>query len=159
MNLSESYFHTGIIVADLDAGIRSMSDALGIRFTEPLVADVWCKERGSDQASEICIKAVYSMTEPPYVELIQAVGDGILGASNAGRILYHGVWEDQISRRIRLLECLEMNVDLELYRPGEQVPFALFTDESAAGTRIEYVDSLAKPRVEEWVRTGRVPRS
>lgn len=158
MNLSESYFHTGIIVEDLELGIQSMSDALGIRFTDPLVSDLLCKERGIEIPEEIRIEAVYSRTAPPYVELIQAVGNGILGPANAGRILYHGVWEDQIARRVRLLKCLDIQVDLELYRVGSRVPFAIFTDNSAAGTRIEYVDSSAKPRVEEWVRTGRVPQ-
>ena len=97
-----SYFHVGIIVPDLSAAIAHYQDVLGIRFTEPATFRIPVME--DPHPHEAQLVAAYSMTEPPYYELVQAAGDGITSPKLAGNILYYGLWETDMAARLEKLK-------------------------------------------------------
>ena len=150
-----SYFHLGVVVPDLEAAIARYSDVLGIRFTEPATFKVPRLEDPDPHPGELV--AAFSMTEPPYYELIQAAGDGIIAARNAGRILYFGVWEADMASRLASLRAQKVGIDALFRMDAESPPFAIITAPDLSGARIEYVDIADKGPIEEWVRTGRFP--
>ena len=150
-----SYFHLGVVVPDLEAAVARYSDVLSIRFTEPATFKVPRLEDPDPHPGELV--AAFSMTEPPYYELIQAAGDGIIAARNAGRILYFGVWETDMAGRLTALRAQNVGIDALFRMDADSPPFAMITAPDLSGARIEYVDVADKAPIEEWVRTGRFP--
>jgi hypothetical protein len=150
-----SYFHVGIIVPDLAAAIARYEDVLGIRFTEPATLKVPCIEDPDPHEGQLV--TAYSMTEPPYYELLQAAGDGITSLKLAGKILYYGVWETDMAGRLKTLEQQKIGLDAKFKMDANSLPFAIITEPVLMGARIEYVDVSNKSTIEEWVRTGKVP--
>jgi catechol 2,3-dioxygenase-like lactoylglutathione lyase family enzyme len=150
-----SYFHVGIIVPQLESAIARFSDVLGIKFTEPATFHIPRLEDPDPHESQLV--AAFSMTQPPYYELIQADGNGIISAANAGRILYFGVWEADMAKRLDLLEQQGVGLDALFRMDANTPPFAMITKPDLLGARIEYVTVDDQPAIEEWVRTGKFP--
>lgn len=150
-----SFFHVGMVVPDLDQAVARYSEVLGVEFTEPHVFDVPRLE--DPYPHPFKLTAVFSRTEPPYYELIQAEGEGIVSAAQAGKILYYGVWETDMDRRLERLRASNVGIDA-VFRPGPgATPFALITAPDLLGGRIEYVGIEEAGPIEEWVKTGRYP--
>jgi quinol monooxygenase YgiN/catechol 2,3-dioxygenase-like lactoylglutathione lyase family enzyme len=150
-----SFFHIGTVVPDLDKAVARYSDVLGVEFTEPHVFDVPRLE--DPYPHPFKLTAVFSRTEPPYYELIQAEGEGIVSAAQIGKILYYGCWETDMDGRMEKLRAQDVGVDA-VFRPGPgATPFAIITAPDLLGARIEYVGIEDVGPIEEWVRTGRYP--
>ena len=150
-----SFFHVGVVVADLDQAVARYSDVLGVDFTEPAVFDIPRLEDPLPHPFKLT--AVFSRTEPPYYELIQAEGDGIVSIAQAGRILYYGVWEPDMAGRLDRLRAQGVGIDAAFRMDAESVPFAVITAPSLLGARIEYVSTADIGPIEQWVRTGKYP--
>ena len=153
--LPMSFFHVGIVVPDLDKAVAQYTDVLGIEFTEPAVFSVPRLEDPEPHPFELT--AVFSRTEPPYYELIQAAGDGIVSAEQAGKILYYGVWETDMAARLEQLRAQDVGIDALFRLDADSTPFAIITAPDLAGARLEYVGIDDVGPIEEWVRTGRYP--
>lgn len=148
-------FHIGIVVPDLEQAMARFSEVLGVKFAEPATFHIPCLEDPNPQAGQLV--ASFSMTGPPYYELIQAAGDGIISVANAGKILYFALWESDMAGRIEALQ--KQNIGLEtLFRMDEKTPpFSMITKPDLMGVRIEYVEDTAREAIEEWARTGKYP--
>jgi catechol 2,3-dioxygenase-like lactoylglutathione lyase family enzyme len=151
----DSYFHVGIIVPDLNAAIARYSDVLGINFTEPATFNIPCLEDPDPHPGQLV--AAFSMTKPPYFELIQAAGNGITSVKHAGNILYYGIWETDMVGRLLKLKKQNVGMDALFKMEPNSAPFAMITKPDLVGARIEYVDVSDKEAIEEWVRTGKFP--
>jgi quinol monooxygenase YgiN/catechol 2,3-dioxygenase-like lactoylglutathione lyase family enzyme len=153
---SPSFFHTGVVVPDLEKAVARYSDVFGISFTEPAVFEVPRLE--DPDPHPFRLTAVFSRTEAPYFELIQAEGSGIVAAEHGERILYYGVWESDMAGRIEKLSRQGIRIDARFRADADSTPFALITaPDPVLGARIEYVDTADRGPIEEWVRTGRYP--
>jgi quinol monooxygenase YgiN/catechol 2,3-dioxygenase-like lactoylglutathione lyase family enzyme len=152
---SNSFFHMGMVVTDLDKAIARYSDVLEIAFTEPHVFEVPRLE--DPYPHPFKLTAVFSRTQPPYYELIQAEGEGIVSAAQAGKILYYGCWETDMDARLERLRAQDVGVDAVFRPTAGATPFAIITAPDLLGGRIEYVGVEEAGPIEEWVRTGRYP--
>jgi hypothetical protein len=153
--LPTSFYHTGIVVPDLEKAVARFSDIHGIEFTEPLVYEVPWVEDPEPHALEVA--SVMSRTAAPYYELIQASGDGIFSLANSGQILYHGVWEADMAVRLDRLRENGVVIDATFRLDASSLPHAVFTEPFLEGTRIEYVDVSSREIMLEWIRTGKSP--
>ncbi len=154
-SLPPSFFHVGIVVANLEEGMARYSDALGIQFAEPATFHVPRIE--DPEAHSIDLVAAFSMTQPPYYELIQADGTGIISEANCGRILYFACWEADMASRLKHLETQGIGLDALFRMDATSPPFSMITAPDLSGSRVEYVDVRSRGAIEEWVRTGRYP--
>lgn len=150
-----SFFHVGMVVPDLDRAVAHYSDVLDIRFTEPATFDIPRLE--DPYPHPFKLTAVFSRTEPPYYELIQAEGEGIVSAAQAGKILYYGCWEADMAGRLDRLRAQGVGVDAVFRTGAGEPPFAIITAPDLLGARIEYVGVDAMGAIEEWVQTGVYP--
>ena len=153
--LPPSFFHIGMVVPDLDQAVARWSDHLGIEFTEPAVFDVPRLEDPDPHPFKLT--AAFSRTQPPYYELIQAAGDGIVSAANAGGILYYACWEPDMAGRLEALRAQGVGIDALFRAEAGATPFAMITAPGPLGARIEYVGVEDVGPIEEWVRTGIYP--
>lgn len=150
-----SYFHIGVVVPNLEQAIARYSDVLGIKFAEPATFHIPRLEDPDPHPGTLV--GAFSMTEPPYYELIQAAGTGIIAPSNAGRILYFACWESDMAGRLAQLKKQNVGIDALFRMDATSPPFAMITAPDLLGARIEYVDVSDRPAIEEWVRTGKYP--
>jgi quinol monooxygenase YgiN/catechol 2,3-dioxygenase-like lactoylglutathione lyase family enzyme len=152
---SPTFFHTGIVVPDLEQAVAYYHDNFGIAFTEPGIFHIPRLEDPDPHEWELT--AVLSRTEPPYLELIQAAGDGITGIDKCGQILYHGYWESDMAARWEWLNTDGPGVDAAFRMDADSPPFSIITAPDPYGNRIEYVGTAAADPLTEWARTGVLP--
>jgi quinol monooxygenase YgiN/catechol 2,3-dioxygenase-like lactoylglutathione lyase family enzyme len=150
-----SYFHIGVVVPDLERAIARYSDVLGVKFTESATFHIPRLEDPDPHPGQLV--AAFSMTQPPYLELIQADGNGIISVSNSGKILYFACWEADMAGRIRHLKEQNIGIDALFRMDAVSPPFAMITAPDLFGARIEYVDEADRVPIEEWVLTGKYP--
>lgn len=150
-----TFFHTGIVVPDLDKAVAYYTDTFGIAFTEPGVFTIPRLEDPEPHPFELT--AVLSRTAPPYLELIQAAGEGIVAEDKCGRILYHGYWEPDMAARLAWLKTEGPGVDAVFRMDEHSAPFSMITAPDPFGNRIEYVGTEAADPLTEWARTGVLP--
>ncbi|MGI8536378.1 MAG: VOC family protein [Mycobacteriales bacterium] len=150
-----TYFHTGIVVVDLEKAIGYYADTFGMSFTEPGVFVIPRLEDPEPHPFELT--AAMSRTEPPYLELIQASGDGIVAADKCGRILYHAYWEPDMAARLEWLRTEGPGVDAVFRMDERSAPFSMITSADPFGNRIEYIGTESQDTLVEWTRTGVLP--
>jgi catechol 2,3-dioxygenase-like lactoylglutathione lyase family enzyme len=153
----ESFFHFGIVVPDIERAVAHYSDTFGIQFTEPSVGRSHFVE--DPDRHQIELVTAFSRTQPPYLELIQATGEGFFSSKNSGKILYCAVWETDMKGRLERLRTQKVGIDaLMCYAELDRAPYGIITAPDAHGLRIEYADVSTRAMIEERIRTGRVAR-
>ncbi len=155
--LTPPYYHIGIVVRNHEEAIEHYANLLDVKFTEP-TDTVLCIENPATQQSEnLKVVAAYSRSRPPYLELIQAGGNGIFSEKNAGHILYFGIWESDLEGRVKKLT--EQGIGIEaLIRPACDKPAtAVITAPDKMGVRMEYLSTSLRLATEAWVITGKYP--
>jgi catechol 2,3-dioxygenase-like lactoylglutathione lyase family enzyme len=153
--LPSSFFHVAVVVPDLEEACNRYREVLGVQFTDPAVFDIPCMEDPDPHPFKVT--AVFSRTAPPYYELIQADGNGIIGPDKAGQILYSSCWEPDMAARLEALGKAGVGVDATFRNAPDQAPFAIITAPDVCGVRIEYVDIADLASIAQWVRTGSWP--
>ena len=149
------YFHTGIVVDDLEEAIRHYSDTLNVQFTEPGTFNIPRLE--DPDPHPFLFTAVLSMAEPPFLELIQANGTGIISPEKCGNIFYHGCWESDMAGRLAWLNDKGPGAEAVFRMEEGGTPFSMITHPDKYGNRIEYVGTEAAEPLIEWARTGTLP--
>jgi hypothetical protein len=143
---AEDQFHVGIVVDALDAALASLSELFGYE---------WCEQvhlptpvTTPDGAFQLDLRFAYSTTVPR-LELIQAV-PGSLWEAAAGSGIHHlGYWSDDVAADAAALEAQGCALEA-----AGQV-WAYYR--SPAGPRIELVDRVVAPGLEQYWATGRLP--
>src|SRR4051794_41170648 len=145
---TETFFHVGIVVPDLDAALERYASLLGIPFTP--VQDVYVPRLDDGVRSEpIRLRIAYSTGSPPYYELLEATGEGIYGAANAGGVHHVGIWEADCERRVQELRRLGLQLEATQYTPEGRIIVAYFDPGPLDGTRIEIVDEGRRAMMEQ----------
>jgi hypothetical protein len=146
-------FHLGILVKDMDAGVERFGALLGIRFRPPAIAHVDAYVEGS-RSSVLDLKVTYSMEGPPYVELLEAQGDGLYGAHHGEGFHHIGVWEPDCEARKAEWERKGLESEGVQYTPEGRIIVAYFRPEGSHGARLELVDEARRRQMEQWIRGG-----
>lgn len=129
-------YHTGIVVADLDAAMRRFTALAGYQWTTPLTQTL--PIRISTATIDVEVTLTYSL-QSPHVELIAEVPGTPWTASPRGAVHHLGYFTDDLVAAARGLEqagfTLEASPDIAGTHPAL---FAYYMDD--CGTRIEIVD-------------------
>jgi hypothetical protein len=137
----EDYYHTGIVVPDLDAAMSRLSAVAGCRRINPLTYTL--PFRTVDGTRELTSTFAYSL-QSPHLELIQQVPDSPWTAAPGNSVHHLGYFTDDLAGSARLLEAngftFEATADTA---PPDLALFAYYVD--AFGTRIEIVDRALFP--------------
>jgi hypothetical protein len=137
----EDYYHTGIVVPDLDAAMASLSALAGYQWINPLSYTL--PFRTANGTRELTSTFVYSL-QSPHVELIQQVPDSPWVAAPGNSVHHLGYFTDNLADTARMLEdngfTFEATADVS---PPDLALFAYYID--AFGTRIEIVDRALFP--------------
>ncbi len=147
----EDLYHIGIVVDDLDATLRWLTDTAGYR---------WCEEYAGDQLVEtptgeitIPMRFAYSM-DAPRLEILQSV-PGTLWTPSSSGIHHLGYWSDDVDADVDTLVAAGHVVEAKVPVPDGTSMWAYCRAEGEA--RIELVSAMLRPIMEEWFETGRMP--
>jgi len=151
----EDFYHTGIIVPDLDAAMARLSALAGYRWITPVSYTLPFRTTSGTQ--EVTSTFVYSL-QAPHVELIQEV-PGTAWTAAPGNAVHHlGYWTDNLAESAQLLEdngfSFEATADTA---PPDLALFAYYLD--AAGTRIEIVDRALFPDFPAFLQAAAGPEA
>jgi hypothetical protein len=137
----EDYYHTGIVVPDVEAAMTRLSALAGYRWITPLTYTL--PFRTVNGTRELTSTFVYSL-QSPHLELIQQVPDSPWTAAPANSVHHLGYFTDDLAASARLLEAngFTFEATADTSKP-ELALFAYYIDEF--GTRIEIVDRALFP--------------
>lgn len=153
--MTETYFHVGMVVENLEEAMTRYSEVLGLSFAEPARVQVPRLEDPHPHQHEVHV--TFSKDGPPYYELIEAAGDGIFSRRFVGEILYLGLWESDMAGRLAKLEAQGIGIEASFKTSADDVPFTVITKPDLYGIRLEYVDVSSKEGIERWIETGVPP--
>ncbi|HTX94324.1 MAG TPA: VOC family protein [Mycobacterium sp.] len=150
----EDFYHTGIVVPDLDAAMARLSAVAGYRWINPMSYTL--PFRTATGVRELTSTIVYSM-QSPHLELVQEVPGSPWTAAPGNAVHHLGYFSDSMADSARELDgngfTLEMTADV----PGSELGlFAYFTD--AFGTRVEIVDRALFPDFPAFLQSMSGPR-
>jgi hypothetical protein len=145
----EDFYHTGIIVPDLEAAMSRLSALAGYRWITPLSYTL--PFRTATGTRELTSTIVYSV-QSPHIELLQEV-PGSPWTSALGNSVHHlGYFTDNLVNTARTLEANGFTFEMTADVPGSELAlFAYYVD--AFGTRIEIVDRALFPDFPAFVRS------
>jgi catechol 2,3-dioxygenase-like lactoylglutathione lyase family enzyme len=151
----EDYYHTGIIVPDLDAAMARLTALAGYQWINPLGYTL--PFRTATGTREMTSTFVYSL-QAPHLELIKEVPGTPWTAAPDNAIHHLGYFTDNLAETAQALEdngfTFEATADTT---PGELALFAYYVD--ASGTRIEIVDRALFPDFPAFLKAAAEPQS
>jgi catechol 2,3-dioxygenase-like lactoylglutathione lyase family enzyme len=149
----EDFYHTGIIVPDLDAAMSQLTALAGYRWITPVSYTLPFRTTAGTQ--KVTSTFVYSL-QAPHVELIQEVPGTAWTAAPGNSIHHLGYWTDDLAGSAKMLEdngfSFEATADTA---PPDLALFAYYLD--AAGTRIEIVDRALFPDFPAFLQAAAGP--
>jgi hypothetical protein len=149
----EDFYHTGIVVPDLDAAMARLSALAGYRWITPLTYTLPLHTAAGSR--EFTSTFVYSL-QSPHVELIQEVPGSPWTAAPGNAVHHLGYFTDDLADTAQQLQggsfTLEATADVS---PPDLALFAYYVD--AAGTRIEIVDRALFADFPAFLRSATPP--
>jgi catechol 2,3-dioxygenase-like lactoylglutathione lyase family enzyme len=117
--VNHPYFHVAFLVRDLQQAIRDYSLALGLDFLPVQHVEV---EHWQEHGLVTSRTGTYAYTKqgPPYIELIQAEGEGFTGNDRAEGFHHMGYWvEDAQTARDQLTAACGFRWCAEILLPAD----------------------------------------
>jgi catechol 2,3-dioxygenase-like lactoylglutathione lyase family enzyme len=123
------FFHVGILVRDIDQAAEDFEALLGLRF-EPV--------RAAPMVTGEMSRFRYSLQGPPYIELVQMTGSGLLAPAHGEGLHHIAFSEPDVPGR-----CAAFGGEADTVVQGEGgVARVIFTRPGALhGIRAEYLES------------------
>ncbi len=145
----EDFYHTGIVVPDIDAEMARLSALAGYRWITPLTYTL--PFRTATGVHELTSTIVYSV-QGPHIELLQEVPGTPWTAAPGNSVHHVGYFTDKLADTAKLLEQEGFTFEMTAEVAGSDLAlFAYYID--AVGTRIEIVDRALFPDFPAFLRS------
>ena len=145
----EDFYHTGIIVPDLEAAMDRLSALAGYQWITPLTYTL--PFRTATGIRELTSTIVYSV-QSPHLELLQEVPGSPWMAAPGNSVHHIGYFTDNLADTAQLLERNGLTFEMTADVPGQDLAlFAYYVD--SCGTRIEIVDRALFPDFSAFVQS------
>jgi hypothetical protein len=149
----DDFYHTGIIVPDLDAAMARLTALAGYQWITPLTYTL--PFRTVSGTHELTSTFVYSL-QSPHVELIKEVPESPWKAAPGNAIHHLGFFTDGLADTARALEDNGFTFEATAAVSDSELSlFAYYVD--AFGTRIEIVDRALFPDFPAFLRSAAAP--
>jgi catechol 2,3-dioxygenase-like lactoylglutathione lyase family enzyme len=150
--MSESIWHVGIIVRDLEATVEKYSNVLGITFREPMTADMSGFEEAPGRRTT-SVRLAFSVEGPPYYELFEFSGTGLLAPGHPEGLHHLGVWTPDNEDTERQLNAAGVAITTRYVNFG--CLLSLFTEPSdMEGVRFEFNSTQKQAELLQMVTSG-----
>jgi catechol 2,3-dioxygenase-like lactoylglutathione lyase family enzyme len=140
-----TFSHVGILVADLDAAVKTYSGLLGLSFNGPKTVHVpRFVEPGRD--GPIDVRVAFSKQGPPHYELMEKTGNGFYGTEHPDGFNHVGVWVEDADAAMREADRKGLRRQAVQYDEEGQILVAFFYPDGLQGLRLELVPERNRER-------------
>lgn len=148
----QDVFHTGFVVADLDAAMPELAAALGVDWAPR--QEQHLELRTPDADLDVDLRFTYS-TQPHHLELVEAVPGTLWALQPEGSSTAHhiGVWSDDVASDAERLGAAGAPW-LVTYRTRSGRPTGFTYHRLASGGLVELVDRSRQAVFAEWFAGG-----
>jgi catechol 2,3-dioxygenase-like lactoylglutathione lyase family enzyme len=137
-----THFHVGIVVADVEAAQRHLTELLGVGWTP--IDDSLCPVDDGVERRLVPLRATYS-TAAPYLELIEEV-PGTVWVTNEYSNLHHlGFWSTDLGADVARFEARGCPLAMAGYTPRRPPPAVYAYHDDPIGVRLELVTERWRP--------------
>jgi hypothetical protein len=143
------YYHTCLLVADIEDAVQRFSTGLGLAFA-PILTTPDVRLHGAYQG-EYELRWTFSREGPPYIELIEGQGDELFSLRQGERLHHLGRWapSDQIAAvKSRVGEVLTVS------SPGSEGNVWFADPTLFHGIWIELIDEGTRGDFEAWLASA-----
>ena len=148
----QQFFHVGIRVADLEAGMTELGVSSGVTWAsvQDRAMTVWVP---GDGTVTIQLALTYSVEGPVHLELMSGPVGSIWDGSEQPGIHHFGYWADDVAAETERLMAQDWTLELAASPPDEG--YGRFTYlRSPSGVLVEPVSTASKTRFERWWAGG-----
>ena len=144
------FFHIGILVDDLDEAMERFGEIFKVTWADRAVAEArfWEEDKGY---RALALDVVYSQQGPPYLELLQAQGDGLYGGHHGEGLHHIGVWAADCEGRSEELQAQGMSPVATQFSPEGNIIVSYFNGADLHGVVFEIVDEGRREMMESWI--------
>lgn len=143
-----THFHVGIVVSDLEAARRHLTELLGVGWTP--IDESPCPVDAGDRRRLVPLRATYS-TSAPYLELIEEV-PGTVWVTNEYSNLHHlGFWSTDLVGDVARFEASGCPLSMAGYTPRRPPPAVYAYHVDPIGVRFELVTDKWRPVLEATI--------
>ncbi len=136
------YYHVGIVVPDLVAARRGLSELLGVAWGPTLHLDAADYRGGSGRDLVLPTTMCYSVDEP-HLELIQEVPGSVWVCNEFSNLHHIGFWSEDLAADSA--DLTGSGCPLQLCgRAGDHAPVSFAYHRNDLGIRIEVVDGAMR---------------
>jgi len=144
--LGSRVYHVGFVVPDLEEGIATMTEVLGVPFTEPI--DLAGLQLMTPEGPRDEVLRLAYTTRPANVELIGTVSGTLWDFDDAHRGHHLGVWSDDVQAEAARLTALGMPA--LWWGVGTEGRWMFSYHLTPYGMYIELVDTIARAFYPQW---------
>ena len=145
-----NYFHVGILVPDIRAAMTRFSDVLGLEFKEPAVAHVDDFDDTTGRRT-LDLLITWATTGPPFVELLEAQGEGGLYGSRQLGLHHVGLYDPGPEALIEELMGKGLRREATQWSEDGRIIAVYTAPEEMHGTRLEFIDQGREQGMNDWI--------
>ncbi|WP_377270027.1 VOC family protein [Peterkaempfera sp. SMS 1(5)a] len=145
----DALFHTGLVVADLDLAMKTLSELAGYHWTSVMELDVTARTpAGLQHAAQRFVLSV----EEPRLELVEEI-PGTVWVSDGSNGAHHiGYWAEAEAIGTTSAALVELGLPVEASNDSEADGQLLWVyHRGLGGLRIELLSTLMRPPMEAWI--------
>lgn len=152
-------YHTGFVVANLEAAMKELTTVFGVRWTD--IEDRPMKVVTPEGPTEGRLRFTYSIGDAPHLELLEAVegtawDQPAAPGSGLGAAHHVGVWTENFADTSDRM--VEAGFPRELtYNDGSGRAANFAYHRLPSGALVELVDTARRPQLEAWLKGGPYP--
>lgn len=151
---SMTFFHTGVVVDDLEESMAAMSETLGLSWAPPRTLDtpVWV----NGEILPRKIRFTYSLQGPHFVELVHQIDPtAYMGLTGGPRIHHLGFHTDDIRAAAAALEARGYGRELNAIDDhGELVRASFHYNPRSPGMWIELISRELAEDLDSWLTSA-----
>jgi len=161
--MTESTFHhIGVLVPDMAKAIEWFNNVLGLDFGDPQLMTTQGRvdphEYGDNEKHEGSSYLAWSRQGPPYIEMVEAKGNGLHSLERHGAGVHHiGVFVDSVDAVLRRVEPLGMEIAGMVSAPDGTTMVCWMQPSPETGVLVEYIDERLRAGMQGWIDTGVPP--
>lgn len=148
--------HFALLVPDIDRAIARQSALLGVRFRDAHVAP-FARVDHYGSTGPVAVPMTYSTSGPPYIELLQASGDGLWSAERGLGVHHVGGFATDFAATVAAYEARGLRREATIYAGNGEPIIAFFSPSQPGDARLEVLSPVLRPSWIDWVNGGPPP--
>lgn len=148
--------HFALLAPDIEAAIAVQSELLNLQFCAPHISPFHRVDHYGS-SGPVSVPMTYSRSGPPYVEILQATGDGLWSPDRGYGVHHVGGFAADFDAAVARHEANGLQREATIFAATGDPIIAFFTTPEPAVFRLEILSPVLRPSWTDWVNGGPPP--